>query len=340
MKSQLLATLLVLVPVLAAQDDGAQQPPKPPTPTPPKQGVEAQETKAVVSGESEIEILPDGSKIIRTTNDKGEQIEKHIPPGDPAAGGVPELPPDEMARRGGGYFDAAVMVRPRRLAPGESGNLYVHVTLRGHAVVVPGATINLTYAKTQGSLTLGSHELQPAKPGVRETRYKGKPVYDDSLTFKIPLGVDSNAKAGNAPFVGSVLLEVSDGRTGEMIGRFRAEAPGQVLVGRPFPRPVPQVGPKGAKASGVKAEAGSRKVPAAADASGTGGSRPKGAGTSSKATGEGHLMAGQSPQEGAAPGQSGDGSGTASGFDTIDLAFWGVGGLLLLGLALLVLRRR
>lgn len=337
MKSHLLASLLIAAAVLPSQDDG-QQPPKPQ----PKGGVEAQEIKAVVSGESEIEILPDGSRVIRTTNDKGELVEKHIPPGDPAAGGIPELPPDEMARRGGGYFDAAVMVRPRRLAPGESGELYVHVTLRGHAVVLPGASIALNYESNQGALVLGTHELQPAKVGVRETRYKGKPVWDDALTFKMPVSVRSDAKAGPAPFMGAVKLAVCDGRTGELIGRFQAEAPGQVLIGRPFPRPVPLV-ENGSQRPGGQPGADSQGKTAPAKVSG--GTQPEGSTTPAKATGEGRLVGegtgGTQPgKPGKAPRPAADGAGTGAGSDLLDLAFWGVGGLLLVGLALLVWRRR
>ena len=332
MKSQLLPFLLILTPALAAQDDEDQ---------PKKPAVEAAEVQAVTSGDSEIEILPDGSRIIRTTNQQGELIERHILPGDGTAEGVIGLPPEEMARLGGGYFEATVMVRPRRLAPGESGDLYVHVTLRGHAVVVPGATISLTYDKAQGPLAFGEEKLRPAAPGVREERFKGKPVWDDALTFEIPVSVRSDAKFGNAAFVGSVQLEVSDGRTGQLIGRFRAEAPGRILIGRPFPRPPPQTGQDGPGGAAVKATAGASNP--AADASGTGSSPTKGAGgNQAKATGEGLLVGdGQTTGD---PGQSSSGQSedqaTEPGHDLLDLSFWGVGCLLALGLVFLVIRRR
>jgi len=325
-----LALAVVLAPALAAQDDGNSQ--KPP--------VEAQEIKTITSGDSEIEILPDGSRIVRTTNKQGELVEKHIPPGDPAAGGIIEMPPDEMARRGGGYFDAVVMVRPRRLAAGESGDLYVHVTLRGHAVVLPGANISLTFDKAQGPLVLGSEELKPALPGVRETRYKGKPVWDDALTFKIPVTVRSDAKPGNADFAGAVRLEVSDGRTGEMIGRFQADTPGRIPIGRPLPRPVPLVDAKGPQGAASAAGAGRKPAPTAADAPGAG---PRGDATEAKATGEGRLVApasGGVEAEKSAPKHGANPQAPQGTFSLLDLAFWGVGGLLLLGLALLVMRRR
>lgn len=342
-QSQLLPLfLLFLAPVLTAQDDGAQKPP-----------AEVQEVKAVTSGDSEIEILPDGSRIIRTTKKNGELVEKHIPPGDPAAGGMIELPPDELVRRGGGYFDASVMVRPRRLAPGESGDLYVHVTLRGYAVVVPGAGISLTFDKAQGPLTFGQEELQPARRGIRETRYKGKPVWDDALTFRVPVVVRSDAKFGQAAFAGSVQLEVTDGRTGEVIGRFRAEAPGQIPIGRPIPRPQPQTGrsPADPRKTGTKGGAGANTARAAADATGKDPGRSKsGSGDTAKATGEGRLVGGQKtagrpgegfPGEGQPrdPGETA-GPGGTGGPGVLDLAFWGVGGLLVVALAFLVLRRR
>jgi len=334
MKSHLLPVLLILTPALAAQVDEDQ---------PKKRVVEAPEVKAITSGDSEIEILPDGSRVIRTTNKQGEMVERHIPPGDPAAGGIPEMPPDEMARRGAGYFDASVMVRPRRLAPGESGDLYIHVTLRGQAVVLPGAVIALTYERAQGPLAFGQEELIPAKPGVRETRFKGKPVWDDALTFKIPMSVRADAKLGNAQFAGAVRLEISDGKTGEMIGRFQAEAPGRIVIGRPFPRPAPQTGQEGSKGA-ARGAAGSNPAVTAADATGAGASQPKGgAGKEAKATGEGRLVgqAETAGDPGQTPGgQSEDQAGTEPGHGLLDLAFWGVGGLLLLGLVLLVLRRR
>ena len=223
MKPHFLAVLVILAHALPAQ---GEQPP-------PKKAVEgsvegSEEVGAITSGDSEVEILPDGARIIRTIGDNGEIVEKHIPPQDPSVMGMPQMALDEMARHGGGFFEASVMVRPPRLAPGESGELYVYVTLRGFAVVVPGARVEAEYKKVQGPLVLGSDDLMPAKPGTRKTRFKGKPVYDDSLTFKIPITVSPDAKHGPAQFEGSVLLEITHGDTGDVLGRFRAVAPGRV----------------------------------------------------------------------------------------------------------------
>ncbi|MEE9125608.1 MAG: hypothetical protein V3U11_00560 [Planctomycetota bacterium] len=334
MKSQLTAVLVILAYALPAQGKEGLPPKKRPG------GMEEVET--VTSGDSEIEILPDGSRIIRTTSDSGEMIEKHIPPDDPSMAGLGHMPPEQLRRHGGGFFDATVMVRPPRLAPGETGDLYVHVTLRGPAVVLPGARIEARYKRAQGPLALGSQEPKPARLGARKTRFKGKPVWDDSLTFKIPVTVRSDAKHGETPFEGTVMLEITHGDTGDMIGRFQAVAPGRIEIGRPFPRPVPQVGGRAAagsspiKGRGVKPAGAGTKAGAAAT------NRPRGDdGSGVKAAGEGHL-AGTDPTGSGpvstAPGEEIAGEGGADMVD-MDWAFWGIGGLLVL-LLLLVLRRR
>ena len=333
MKSQLTAVLVILAYALPAQ--GKEGPPK-------KRPGGMEEVQSVTSGDSEIEILPDGSRIIRTTSDTGEMMEQHIPPGDPSMGGLGHMPPEELARHGGGFFDAAVMVRPPRLAPGETGDLYVHVTLRGPAVVLPGARIEARYKKAQGPLALGSQELKPARPGTRKTRFKGKPVWDDSLTFKIPVTVRSDAKHGETPFEGTVMLEITHGDTGDMIGRFQAVAPGRIEIGRPFPRPVPQVGGRAAAGSSPNKGPGGKSAGAGTNAGAAGTNRPRGDdGSGVKAAGEGHLTGTQDPTgsgpASTAPGEEIAGEGGAP--EMMDLAFWGIGGLLVV-LLLLVLGRR
>ena len=334
MKSQLLAVLVTLSSALWAQVQ--EGPPKP------RQGErtgQVEEVQAITSGDSEIEILPDGARIIRTIGDNGEIVEKHIPPQDPSQMGMPQMAPDEMARHGGGFFEASVMVRPPRLAPGESGELYVYVTLRGFAVVVPGARVEAEYKKVQGPLVLGSDDLMPAKPGTRKTRFKGKPVYDDSLTFKIPITISPDAKHGTAQFEGSVLLEVTHGDTGDVLGRFRAVAPGRVEIGRPFPRPVPQGAGRRPAGSNPKPAPGSKTAGTGTDPVAAGSKRPGGkGGAKAKATGEGHLNQGEGPST-EEPNSSALSEDVGEASDTMDLAFWGIGGLLVV-LLVLVLRRR
>ena len=216
------------------------------------------------------------------------------------------------------------------------------MTLRGPAVVLPGARIEAKYKTAQGPLVLGSQELRPAQPGTRKTRFKGKPVWDDSLTFKIPVTVSSDAKHGQTPFEGTVLLEITHGDTGDLIGRFQAVAPGRIEIGRPFPRPVPQVGGKATAGSSPRKGPGGKSAGAGTNAGAAATNRPRGDdGSGVKAAGEGHLTGtdptGSGPAS-TAPGEEIAGEGGAA--DMMDWAFfWGIGGLLVV-LLLLVLRRR
>ena len=138
--------------------------------------------------------------------------------------------------RGAQFFSVLGAVRPRRLAPGETGILHVVVTLRPGRVVLPDAHIVLRVKEGKGPWALGSTQLKPARLAEYAKRYAGKPVYDDSIEFEIPLTVAEDAKHQKVNLVGHVQLDVTDGASGESLGRIAGRLTGQVHIGSPLPR--------------------------------------------------------------------------------------------------------
>jgi hypothetical protein len=115
--------------------------------------------------------------------------------------------------------------------------LHVVVTLRPGRVVLPDAHIVLRVKEGKGPWVLGSTQVKPARLAEYAKRYAGKPVYDDTIEFEVPLTVAEDAKHQKVSLAGYVQLDVTDGGNGESLGRIAGRLIGQVHIGSPLPRP-------------------------------------------------------------------------------------------------------
>lgn len=152
------------------------------------------------------------------------------------------------------YAAPILMIKPSRIAPGQSGEIFVILALQGDAVIQPGDFLNFKYELLQGPITLGSFQVDPAKPGKLSSVFKDRPVYDNTVTVRIPIVVGSQARHGDYPIGVGMEVEVSSGKTGASLGRFSEVGSVSVVVGRPEPRPVPRVKPAEALTQPTAAE--------------------------------------------------------------------------------------
>ncbi len=136
-----------------------------------------------------------------------------------------------------GYAFAHVTTRPRRLAPGESGALVVVVALNTPAIVPGGAAVGLEYQVKQATLDLGSYAVMPPNLGTLDTKFKGQPVHDNTLTIEIPISVDDQAHRGDVPVAFSLKTMLVNGTTGQPMGELLLPVSGRVVVGTSVPRP-------------------------------------------------------------------------------------------------------
>ncbi len=145
---------------------------------------------------------------------------------DPSVGNAVE------PMRGGHLFSPVVHLRPRRLAPGERGVLHVVVTLgeAGH-VVLASSVAELRLVGDSPLLKLGAPLLGKARIGRAAKKFKGKPVYEDTLNFEVPITIGASAVAREYAVKGVVRLFLHDGSSGDPQGLFVADVVGSVRVG-------------------------------------------------------------------------------------------------------------
>ncbi len=128
-------------------------------------------------------------------------------------------------------------LKPRRLAPGQSGELIVTVTFtsRGNAVVFPGSTMKLELDWFRGPLVYGTQTIEPAKISELKTKFKGQRVYDEVLIFRVPVRVKADAEYQKFPIKGHVEFTLHDAQSGKSLGVFATAISGTAHIGKPLP---------------------------------------------------------------------------------------------------------
>jgi hypothetical protein len=123
-------------------------------------------------------------------------------------------------------------VTPRKLLPGQTGTLRVLATLQGHAVLPSPANLEFVGQPQQGLVTLGSLVLQPATAGRIESGYIGRPVYENYAVMEMPVTMASSASIGSRHAIGVDLkFDLYDGTSCNPIGRFVDRANTEIEVG-------------------------------------------------------------------------------------------------------------
>lgn len=245
--------------------------------------------------------------------------------------------------RGDHLFTALPSTRPRRLAPGESGTLFLTVTLAGVAVALPGPHIKLKLESANTPFRFGTPQLEPATFGNQKGKYQGKLVYDDNMVFRVPITVAAVAKSPqHVNLSGTLEMQLNDGSDGSAMGIFYTEIAGRVQVGKPMPKNNVSGGPRDT----VGNRGAGRTTPETASNTGDG---PEGTapGTKTGATGakaangaEGRIR----PADGAAGANTGESA--ANGGDLLEpqegsnLMVWGFGGIIVVLLVLILVARR
>ena len=234
-------------------------------------------------------------------------------------------------------FHCAAFAKPRRIAPGQTGELWVVVTLTKPHVVVPKAHNKL--ALTEGEfLSYGAPELAPPKEGEYEKAFKGQLVYDDTLVYKMTISVSPKAKIPSEhPVKGRIELALHDGKSGNPLGKYYGDVHGLIKVGKPLPTPSVRRPLKGSANAG--ANEGPDDGPGEAEeTTGPETTAPASAGPGDTSAGriEGPSAAAGAGSEGATP-TSDPLVAETSGIPPLSLVF---GGVILVLLALILLARR
>lgn len=256
-----------------------------------------------------------------------------------------KLTPEERLQRStthgaGAYCRFVAAFKPAKLMPGQSGVMVVTAVLQGLAVLPAPAPLEVISAAQQGSVSLGAPAFLEAEPGKLAKGYLGRPVYDNTATFEIPVRMAADARLGDKqPVSVDMRFDLYDGNTAMAVGRFIDRATATVEVGQvldPVVTGLPAASaPKAAAPAGVPAGAeavrgGGDTVPVTtATPTGVAGVAPL-----AVTSGEDPVAAARTPVPAAgAPLHDAEGA--------IPMPFLVGGGVLVLGvLGLLVLRAR
>lgn len=125
-------------------------------------------------------------------------------------------------------------VKPTKLMPGQTGTMRVTAVLTGAAVLPAPAPLERLGMETQGLVHLGPVSFRPAEVGRGlAPAFVGRPVYDNTAVFEIPVTMAPNAEVGKKqPVQVDLKFELFDGATGQAIGKFLDRAVAEVEVGQ------------------------------------------------------------------------------------------------------------
>ena len=148
----------------------------------------------------------------------------------------PSIAEDVRKSLGSKYMAAVASLQPRRLSPGDSGDLYVVVMLSRDAVVLPSSPLQLVIEEEKDSpFVFSSPELSPAEMSQFSKFFLHQPLYDDNIVFRVPMQVRPDAPAGKFSINATVEALLHKGKDGDEIGSFPAKVVGLLELGDPLP---------------------------------------------------------------------------------------------------------
>lgn len=111
--------------------------------------------------------------------------------------------------------------RPPKLLPGQSGVMMITAILHGQAVLTAPLQMIMTPRSTPGTISIGNLEARPALPGTLAKAYVGRPVYENTAVFEVPVTMGNDAKLGAKMAVAVDLqFDIYHGGSGQAVGRF------------------------------------------------------------------------------------------------------------------------
>ncbi|MFT7536033.1 MAG: hypothetical protein ACI85K_001987 [Hyphomicrobiaceae bacterium] len=163
---------------------------------------------------------------------------------------TPEERLDSNIRRGSkAHCRFVATCRPPKMLPGQSGVMMITAILSGQSVLPAPLQMQLTPRVQPGAVAIGSLSPRPALPGTIAKAYLGRPVYENTAVFEVPVTMGNDAKLGSKALIAVDLqFDIYHGDTGQTIGRFIERVTTDVEVAPYVDPPVsnrtPKVQPK------------------------------------------------------------------------------------------------
>ena len=160
------------------------------------------------------------------------------------SGEVANMTPEQLLEarkrsgsRGQCRFVAAM--RPPKLLPGQQGSLLVTAILQGRSVLEAPTPVVMTPRSVAQLVEVGAMTTRPPALGTIHKGYLGRPVYENTAVFEVPVTLSQSAKLGEKV---SVALEfefdVYDGDSAQVAGRFTERVNATVEVAPHLDPPV------------------------------------------------------------------------------------------------------
>ncbi len=155
-----------------------------------------------------------------------------------------EMAPEELRnmrklRGSRGQCRFVASVRPPQLLPGQTGTLLITAILQGQSVLAAPAQVVMTPRPNGNSVQYGDLMARPARVGTIHEAFRGRPVYENTAVFEVPVTLAPNAKLGDkAPLALELEFDIHDGKTGQVTGRYIEQVKAQVEVAPHVDPPV------------------------------------------------------------------------------------------------------
>lgn len=171
---------------------------------------------------------------------------------------TPEERLNSNIRRGSkGQCTFVATCRPPKLLPGQSGVMMITAILRGEAVLPAPSQVKMTARVLPRKVTFGSLNARPALPGTIAAAYLGRPVYENTAVFEVPVTMGMDVKLGDKTKIAVDLqFDIYHGGTGQVVGRFiervATEVEAAPYVNPPITNRTPKAQPKPVKAAPIE----------------------------------------------------------------------------------------
>ncbi|HEB54091.1 MAG TPA: hypothetical protein ENI87_12630 [bacterium] len=258
---------------------------------------------------------------------------------------TPEERLEHGKRRGSrGLCTFVAACRPPKLLPGQTGTVLISAILQGKSVLPAPSQVVMLPPSSASPLSFGGLTAHPATPGSMAKAYVGRPVYENTAEFEVPVTVPATAKLGEKlPVSFDLQFDLYDGNTANVLGRFIERVSTEIVVG---PHLDPEVEGRKAPVAPKEPEVRPQPVETTADAGGTsdrGRAAPDvltgSAGSVPEPDGGSAVGDGSGPDEAESGGTSG-GLPPTSDEGGLPLPLLAGGGVILLVIVLLLARRK
>jgi hypothetical protein len=210
-------------------------------------------------------LSPEAIKALRNArSDKAETSEGEKP--DESRRNWKDMTPEERLdaslRRGSkAHCRFVAACRPPKLMPGQSGTLLITAILQGQSVLPAPLQMTMTPRVPGDLVTVGTLAAHPAEPGTIAKAYIGRPVYENTAVFEMPITMAATAKLGQKqPVAVDLQFDVYSGESGQAVGRFVERVSTDIEV-------APYVEPAVSGRATPKAQDAAQPVPVAPAAS-------------------------------------------------------------------------